>query len=84
MKGLAKEHKCITHGHRQQCGDGQREGGAGLGRRGTGGGKMGTSVTMSTIKNKEKKRNHSNEFHLPMNHKTFPLASPCPNLMQVC
>ena len=24
-KGLAKEHICITHRHRQQCGDGQRE-----------------------------------------------------------
>ena len=31
MKGLVKEHPCITHGHRQQWGDGQREGGQGLG-----------------------------------------------------
>ena len=22
VKGLAKEHACVTHGHRQQCGDG--------------------------------------------------------------
>ena len=26
MKGLAVEHICITHRHRQQCGDGQRKG----------------------------------------------------------
>ena len=26
VKGLDKEHVCITHRHRQQCGDGQREG----------------------------------------------------------
>ena len=29
MKGLAKEYICITHGHRQQWGEGQREGGDG-------------------------------------------------------
>ena len=33
-KGLAKEHICITHRHRQQYGDGQREEGWGLGRGG--------------------------------------------------
>ena len=27
MKGLTKEHVCMTHRHRQQCGGGQREGG---------------------------------------------------------
>ena len=26
-EGLASEHACMTHGHRQQCGDGQRESG---------------------------------------------------------
>ena len=31
---LAKEHRCIIHGHRQQCGDGQREGGGGWRGRG--------------------------------------------------
>ena len=25
LKGLAREYMCITHGHSQQCGDGQRE-----------------------------------------------------------
>lgn len=27
MKRLAEKHMCIAHGHRQQCGIGQREGG---------------------------------------------------------
>lgn len=26
VKGWAKEHTCMTHGHGQQCGDGRREG----------------------------------------------------------
>ena len=26
MKRLAKEHICVTHGHRHQCGDGQERG----------------------------------------------------------
>ena len=29
MKGLAKEHTGMAHGHKQQCGDGLREGGIG-------------------------------------------------------
>ena len=29
MKGLTKKCTCITHGHRQQCGDSQRERGWG-------------------------------------------------------
>ena len=33
VKGLAKEHVCIIPRHRQQCGDGQREGGVGSGWR---------------------------------------------------
>ena len=32
MKGLTKNHICITHGHRHQYGDSQREEGWGLGR----------------------------------------------------
>ena len=32
VKGLVKEHICVTHRHRQQCGEGQGEGGCGLGR----------------------------------------------------
>ena len=38
-----------THSHRRQCGDGQRQGKPGLGQ----GGKMGTSVIVSTIKGKK-------------------------------
>ena len=46
----------MTHGHRQQCGDGQREGvGAGLRRAKKEG--MGTSVILLTIKIKFKKFN---------------------------
>ena len=47
MKGLAKEHIFLTHGHRQQCGDG-------LGRKDRGwveAGKVGTSAIVSTIQN---------------------------------
>ena len=37
MKGFAKEHICINHRNRQQCGDGQREGsGERLGKGGKG------------------------------------------------
>ena len=53
MKGLAKEHICITHRHRQQCGDGQREGGTEWRR--AKGVKMGASVTVSIMKIKKKK-----------------------------
>ena len=57
VKGLAKEHICTTHRHRPQCGDGQREVGAGRGGGGQrGGGEMGTSVIVSTIKIKFKKK----------------------------
>ena len=48
MKGLDKEHVCLTHRHRQQCGDGQREG-AGVWKRGAKRGKI-----MSIIKIKKK------------------------------
>ena len=41
---LAKEHTCIAHGHRQQCGEGG--GWVHVGR----GGRWGISVTVSTIK----------------------------------
>ena len=55
MKGLAKAHVCVTHRHRQQCGDGQREGGmVGLGggepRMGWGHGDI-----CSSVNNKNKK-----------------------------
>ena len=47
-KGLAKEHMCIAHGHREQCGDGQREwGGVGSGKKGAKGREMGTSAIAS-------------------------------------
>ena len=45
-----KEHTCVTHGHRQQGDDGQREGGGGAGRKWAKGEKMGTSAIVSTIK----------------------------------
>ena len=57
MEGLAKEHMCITHGRRHQCGDGLREGGSGTGWRwaaGGGGGDLGTSVIVPTVKIKLK------------------------------
>ena len=38
MKGSSKGHICLTHRHRQQCGDGQRERGWGWGEVGKGGG----------------------------------------------
>ena len=49
---LAKEHICIAHGHRTQCGEG---GGEGAGWRGElgGGRKWRTSVIVSTIKIKK-------------------------------
>ena len=54
-KGLAKEHTGLTHGHKQQCGEGQREGGQGLGGgRQREGWKVGTSVIVSIIKIKKK------------------------------
>ena len=60
MKGLAKESEesaCVPH--RQQCGDGQREGGWGLGgsgqRRGAGSGQSGDICNSVNNKNKGKK-----------------------------
>lgn len=32
VRGLAKEHVCRTHGHKHQCGHGQRRGGVQAGR----------------------------------------------------
>ena len=54
MKELAKEHIYITHGHRQQCGDGLMEGGGGL----NGGGQRngGTSDICNSVNNKSKVR----------------------------
>ena len=47
-RGLAKEHICMTYRHRQQCGDGQQEGGrAEAGVRWVKVEKMGTSVIVS-------------------------------------
>ena len=37
MKGLAKEQTCMTHGHRQPCGDGQGVGEGGQRGGGDGG-----------------------------------------------
>ena len=50
MKGLVKEHVRIIHGHRQQCGDGQREGGGRVLEEGAKWGEMGTSAIVATIK----------------------------------
>ena len=50
MKGLAKEHICLIHRHRQQGGGSQMEGEVGAEQRGAGWGGMGTSVIMSTVK----------------------------------
>ena len=54
-KGLAREHTYITHSRRQQCGDGQREGGWGLGggRQRGGHGDLGNSIN---DKSKEKNK----------------------------
>ena len=49
-EGLVKEDKCMTHGHRQQCGDGLREGGGEGGRRWAKRRNMGPSVRVSIIK----------------------------------
>ena len=54
VKASANEHICITHSYRQQCGGGQREGGARAGWRWAKEGKMGTYVIVSTIKIKLK------------------------------
>ena len=54
-KGLAKEYRCMTLRHRQQCGDGQTEGRAAAVWRQAKAGKMGTYVIVSTLKMKKKK-----------------------------
>ena len=54
VMGSAKEHVCITHSHRQQCGDGQRAGRAKGRERWAKGEKMGTAVTNNTNKVKKK------------------------------
>ena len=64
-EGLAKEYTCLTHRHRQLCGDSQREKGAGIGggrQTGVGRGFMGVSVIVPTLeiklKNKSNKMSH--------------------------
>ena len=52
VKRLAKQHICMTHRHRQQCGDGQRAGGGGQ-RQGVG---NGDTCNSANNKNKVKKR----------------------------
>lgn len=56
MKGFAREHICITHGRKQQCGDGGREGGGALWRRANGEGAYRDICNIIKYKNKEKKR----------------------------
>ena len=47
----AKEHLCITHRHRRECGHGQREGGSGRG----GGGQRGENGKIcNSVNNKNK------------------------------
>ena len=46
---LFKEVVCITHRHRQHCGDGRKEGGLGWLEVGKGRREIGTSVIVSTI-----------------------------------
>ena len=53
-KGSSKEHICIIHRHRQQCGDGQQEGGVEAEWRWAKGDKMATSAIVLTIKIKVK------------------------------
>ena len=55
-KELDKEQICMTHRHKQQCGDGQRGRGAGAGWRQGKQEKMGTSLIVSTIKMKKKNK----------------------------
>ena len=54
MKRLAKQRICITQSHRQQCVDGGGTGQSGSWEEGGKEGKMGISVIVSAIKNKEK------------------------------
>ena len=50
---ICKEHVCVTHRHRQQCGGGQREGGQALG---TGGQKGGSGDICTSVNNKNKNK----------------------------
>ena len=53
MKGLTKEHVCMTHRHRQWCGVGQREGGgakAGAGKQA----RVGNGDICNSVNNKNK------------------------------
>ena len=53
---ISQEDVRMAHGHRQQCGEGQREGWVGSGWRGAEEAKMEDIVIVSTIKKKEKKK----------------------------
>ena len=67
MKGLAKEHICMTHRHRQQCSDGYIVGKGwewGAGWRQAKGRKMGVSLIVSTIKIKLREREKLLHFNL--------------------
>ena len=44
VKGVAKEHVCVTHGHRRQCGDRLKEGRVCLKGEGGQRGEVGTTV----------------------------------------
>ena len=52
--GLVKEYICLIHGYRQQCDDGQRERGQGLGGEGRSGDGKGDTCNSGNNKNKEK------------------------------
>ena len=56
MKGLVKEHICINHGHRQQCGDSQREWGGGWWLGGGTQGWVGNGDICNSINNKNKEK----------------------------
>ena len=53
-------HICIAHGHRQQCGEGQEEGGGWM--EGGKGGKEGTSVIVNKTINKTKTKIKNSEM----------------------
>ena len=56
MKGLDKEHVCLTHRHRQQCGDGQRDRGRGSGRKEQRGTMWGYLCICNSVNNKNLKK----------------------------
>ena len=60
MKALAKDHICMTHGHRQQCGNSQREGGQGLGG---GGQRRGNGDICNSVNSEHKEKHRSPIFH---------------------